>query len=393
MQVLLVDPDDSFATRAGRAFKSMNGRAILGRAHTLAEARARLAAAPHDVVIADLRLPDGSATELLNSDGDKAGYPIVVLVRRGEETLAADAVDGGAIDSFVKDGADIRDLPRLALRSVREWHHMVERERAEKTILRLRAQINQFQRLVASGLMARGVAHDIENLLTPIVGYAEVALEKIPPRGQARGEVEQVIRVARFGKDLVRAALSQSRNGGTERPTVDVTGVVHDVLELLRPVAPAGVEIRSGVVAAGAFVAADRAQIHRVVVNLCMNAFDAMRSSGGILQVDLEVSDRSALDGDSQVHIIVTDTGRGMDRNVVERIFDPFFTTKSKGEGLGLGLSMVREIVKAHNGEIAVESEPGKGSVIEVSIPLSKMAGGRTEGIDRTGPGRHSVVL
>jgi len=393
MQVLLVDPDNSFATRAGRAFKVMNGRAILGRAHTVAEARARLASAPHDLVIADLRLPDGSATELLNSNGDKAGYPVIVLVRRGEENLAAGAVDSGAIDSFVKDGTDIRDLPRVALRSVRDWNHIVERERAEKTILRLRAQINQFQRLVASGLMARGVAHDIENLLTPILGFAEVALEKIPPRGQARGEVEQVIKVAQFGKDLVRDALNQSRNGGTERPTVDVTGIIHDVLELIRPVAPAGVEIRSGVVATGAFVAADRAQIHRVIVNLCMNAFDAMRSSGGILQVDLEVSDRPGLDGAPRVRIIVTDTGRGMDRAEVERIFDPFFTTKTKGEGLGLGLSMVREIVKAHNGEIAAESEPGKGSVIQVQFPLSELTGGPAEETDSADPGRHSVVL
>jgi signal transduction histidine kinase len=393
MQVLLVDPDESFATRAGRAFKSMNGRAVLGRAHTLAEARARLAAAPHDVVIADLRLPDGTATELLNCDGDKAGYPIIVLVRRGEETLAAGAVDSGAIDSFVKDGTDIRDLPRVALRSVRVWNHIVERGRAEKTILRLRAQVSQFQRLVASGLMARGVAHDIENLLTPILDFAQDALEKIPPRGQARGEVEQLIRVARFGKDLVREALIQSRNGDKERPTVDVTQIVHDVLELLRPVAPAGVEIRSGAVATGAFVAADRVQIHRVVVNLCMNAFDAMRSSGGVLQVDLEVLDQPGLDGDSRVRIIVTDTGRGMDQTVVERIFDPFFTTKSKGEGLGLGLSMVREIVKAHNGEIAAESEPGKGSVIEVQFPLSKCAGGLAEETDSSDSGRHSVVL
>jgi DNA-binding response OmpR family regulator len=135
IQILLVDPDESFATQVARAFKKMNGRAILGRAHTLAEARARLAAVPNDVVIADLHLPDGSATDLLNSYGGKANYPLVVLVRRGEESLGAGAVESGAIDSFVKDAADLKGLPRVALRSAREWNHMVERERAEKTTL------------------------------------------------------------------------------------------------------------------------------------------------------------------------------------------------------------------------------------------------------------------
>ncbi|MGD8412774.1 MAG: ATP-binding protein [Candidatus Latescibacterota bacterium] len=393
IQVLLVDPDDNFANRADRAFKSTNGRAVLGRAHTLAEARARLAAVPADVVVADRRLPDGTAADLLESYDDKPGYPVVVLVRNGEEDLGAAAVEGGAIDSFVKDAGDIRELPRVALRSVREWNHIMERERAEKTILRLRAQVNQFQRLVASGLMERGVAHDIQNLLTPILGFAEVALDKIPPRGQARGEVEQVVRVARIGKELVREALSHGRNGGSDRSTVEVTGIVQDVLELLRPVAPAGVEIRSGRQTPLAVVAADRAQIHRVIVNLCTNAFDAMRSSGGVLQVDVEVVSRSKFDGGPAVKISVTDTGCGMDGEILGRMFDPFFTTKSKGVGLGLGLSMAREIVKAHDGQVTAESETGKGTVVQVTFPLCEMDDGRSNGPDAGAADRPSVVL
>jgi signal transduction histidine kinase len=393
IQVLLVDPDDSFAGRVERAFKSLNGRAAVGRAHTLTEARARLAAAPPDVVVADNRLPDGMAADLLDPSDDKARYPVVVLVRSGDEELGAAAVENGAIESFAKDTGDIRELPRVALRSVREWNHIVERERAEKTILRLRAQVNQFQRLVASGLMERGVAHDIQNLLTPILEFAEEALEKIPPRGQARGEVEQVVRVARIGKEMVRDALSHAKNGGSDRSTVEVAGVVQDVLELLRPVAPAGVEIRAGSLDPLAFVGADRAQIHRVIVHLCTNAFDAMRSSGGVLQVDAEVVDRSKGAGGAEVKITVTDTGCGMDGAILGHMFEPFFTTKSKGDGLGLGLSMAREIVKAHDGEITAESEPGKGTVIHVSFPLCEIDDIRTDGPDEAGADRHSVVL
>jgi signal transduction histidine kinase len=395
IQVLLVDPDDAFAVRVTRAFKSLNGRTVLARAHTLAEARALSAATHYDVAIADFTLPDGAATDLLCCEGDRTGYPVIVLVPQGEERSGAKAIAAGAIDWFAKNGGNIADLPRVALRSVREWNHIAERERAEKTISQLRAQVSQFQQLVSSGLMARGVAHDMENLLTPILGYAEDALEKIPPRGNARGEVEQVIRVARLAKEIVRDALSKGKNGNQARTPVDVSGIVEDVLDLLRPVAPAGVEIRSGVLASAALVAADAAQIHRVVMNLCMNAFDAMRSSGGVLQVDVEtgVAAHPRLEGNSFVRVTVTDTGHGIHRDSVDRVFDPFFTTKPKGEGLGLGLSLVREIVKAQNGDVSVESQPGKGSVFQLHLPHRSSAGASGDGADHSHPGRASVVL
>jgi signal transduction histidine kinase len=254
IRVLLVETDESFANKAGRAFKHMNGRVVLSRAQTLAEARARIAAAPHDVVVAEMRLPDGTATELLTSNGERSLLPVVVLVRQGDEQEGAVAVEAGAVDCYVKNGSEARDLPRVVLRSIREWNHIVERERAEKTILQLRAQVLQFQRLVTSGLMARGVAHDVENLLTPILGYAEITLEKIPPRGNARGEIEHVIKVARLAKELVRDALDKKSDKREGRGIVDVRRVIADVLDLLRPVAPAGVEIRTGTTAEGAMI-------------------------------------------------------------------------------------------------------------------------------------------
>ena len=395
IQALLVDPDDTFAARVGRAFKSVNGRAALARAHTLAEARALSATTSYDVVIADLHLPDGTATKLIDSDSGASGRPVVVVVRKDQEHLCASTIEAGAIDCFIKNGADIRELPHVALRAVRDWTHMAERERAEKTIVQLRAQVQQFKHLVASGLMERSVAHDMENLLTPILGYADAALEKIPPRAPARAELEHVVRVARLAKELVRDALHQGRRGDGARTPVDVSGIVEDVLDLLRPVAPAGVEIRAGVLAAGALVAADAGQIHRVIMNLCMNAFDAMRASGGVLQVDVDmgISEHPRFKGDACVRITVTDTGHGMNPQSLDRIFEPFYTTKPKGEGLGLGLPLAREIVRAQNGEITVESERRKGSVFQVYLPRHGAAGARKHGKDGATPGRASVVL
>ena len=395
IQVLLVDPDDAFANRVGRAFRSVNGRAELARAHTLAEARALSATSRYDVAIADWSLPDGAATELLGSNGDGGGYPVVVLVHAGEEEHGAAAIEAGAIDCFVKDGGDIGELPRAALRSVREWTHIVERERAEKTIVQLRAQVGQFDSMVASGLMTRGVAHDMEKLLSPILDYAQSALERIPPRANARSELEHVIRIARLAKELLRDALNHGKNGNRERNPVDASGIVEDVLDLLRPIAPAGVDVRAGVLTTGTPVGADAAQVHRVVMNLCMNAFDAMRASGGVLQidVDLDFADSESPEREPFVRITVTDTGRGMNDETVEQIFEPFYTTKPKGEGLGLGLSLVREIIRAQNGDISVESEPGKGSVFQLRFPRYRGVGSAGEGTDRPGAGRASVVL
>jgi signal transduction histidine kinase len=387
-RVLLVDPDDSFAARATRAFENLKGRAILTRTHTLAQARAHIASAPQDVVVADLHLPDGTATELVGSDSGEPNCAVVVLIRQGDEVDAAEALEAGAIDCFSKNGSDVGQLPRIALRSVREWKRIADHERAEKTIVHLRDQVHQFQRLVAGGLTARGVAQDIERLLTPILDCAQTALDKIPLRGEARGEVQRVVRAARLARALVRDVLGE---GSRARTTVDVSRIVADVLDVLRPVAPAGVEIRAGHLARGAMVAGDAGQIHRIVMNLCLNAFDAMRTGGGVLQADVDVSGPTAGTSEPRVWIAVTDTGRGMNRKALDRIFDPFYTTKREGEGLGL--SLVTELVKAQNGGITVESELGKGSVFHVHFPRCAAHDLTGAGIDLPDQGRASIIL
>jgi signal transduction histidine kinase len=374
--VLLVDPDDSFAARVGRAFAKTSGCATFSRAHTLAEARAVIAANSQDVVLTVLSPPDGTATDLLTTNGSKSDFPVVVLAESGEETTAAAAVEMGAIDCYVKPGTDVSDLPAFALRCAREWMHVVDRERAEKTIVQLRAQVHQFRRLVASGLMARAVARDMENLLDPILGYAEMALTKIPPRGHARGEIEHVVRVARMAKELVCDALTGSVGGEAAGKMVDAAHVIEDVLGTLRPLAPPGVEVRAGKSAAGALVSMEASRLHRVITNLCLNAFDAMQSSGGVLQVDLEIADADspAPPQGSYARLMVTDTGHGMDKDVARKVFDPFFTTASRDERAGLGLFVVREIVESNGGSVIVDSEPGKGTVFQLLLPCVEEA-------------------
>lgn len=371
IHVLLADTDESFMNRASSAFKNTHSHATLSRARSLAEARALMTASPCDIAIAKLSLPDGSATELLTSGGEKSSFPVVLLIERDEEQDAVAATEYGAIDYFVKDGSDVSDLPRIAMRCIREWHHIVERERAEKIILQLRDQVRQYRRLVTSGLMERGTAHDIEIAFTPILRCAETALEKIPPRGQARGEIEHVIRITRLAKDLVHNAVNPAHNNGCKREPVDVRLTTGEVLDLLRPVAPAGIEIRVKTTADEAIVVADPAQLKRMIMILCFNAFEAMRSSGGVLHVDLDTgkSGRRERLEHRYVRLTVTDTGRGMNQDSTDRVFDPSSTVKPTDGGEDLGMPLVREIARVHGGDITVESELGKGTVFQVLLP------------------------
>ncbi len=373
IRILLVDPDDSFSARTARAFQKSNNLAVLTRAHTLVEARARIAAGPLDVVITGLQLPDGTANDLLAPQANGEGLPVVVLIRHAEEEKGAPFLEAGAAACYVRDGRSLNDLPRVAAKAVREWHQKMEKARAESTITKLRSQVRQFQSLATSGLMARGLAHDVENLLTPILGYAELALEKIPQRGTARKEIEQVVRVTNMAKDLVRDAVQGNGNGRSRRQVLDIGKAVGDVLNLLLPAVPDGVEVRFAKSPEQMFVVADTARIYMVFLNLYTNAFDAMRASGGVLHVDVESFEKTTLEKtpDNCVRITVTDTGCGMNSAVSDHVFDPFFTTKGNGNGSGPGLSETREIIEEHGGSITVESEPGKGSVFQLMIPLA----------------------
>jgi signal transduction histidine kinase len=343
----------------------------LFRARTLAEARALMAGCPCDIALANLRLPDGSATELLTCGGEKSNFPLVLLVEQGGEQEAVAATEPGAIDYYVKNGADVSDLPRIAIRCVREWHHIVERERAETIVMQLRDQVHQYRRLVTSGLMERGAAHDIEIAFAPILRCAETALEKIPPHGQARGEIEHVIRITKLARDLVQNAVNHGHTDRGKWSQVDVRQVTNEVLDLLRPVAPAGIEIRLKSTADRTTVVADPAQLKRMVMTLCFNAFEAMRSSGGVLHVDLDTGKsgkRESLEY-PYVRLTVTDTGQGMNQDMADRVFDPSFTVEQAAGGIDLGMPLVREIARAHGGDITVESELGKGTVFQVLLP------------------------
>jgi PAS domain S-box-containing protein len=241
----------------------------------------------------------------------------------------------------------------------------------------LEQQLIQTQKLEALGTLSGGIAHDFNNILAGIIGFTEMVMEDAAPDGPEYRRLEMALKGANRGRDLVKQILSFSRQTGQDRAPLNLSSIVKEGLQLLRPALPSTIEIVSKNSTADDRILADPVQMHQILMNLCTNAAHAMREKGGML--DIDISKVSVADGSfaptpemspgEYVVLQVRDTGTGMTPEVLERIFDPFFTTKQQGEGTGLGLSVVHGIAKSHGGHVSVESEPGKGSLFRVYLP------------------------
>jgi len=254
---------------------------------------------------------------------------------------------------------------------------ITERKRAEEEYEKLQARLVQSQKMEAIGTLAGGIAHDFNNILSAIFGYTELALMKIDTETEIKADLKEVLLGAERAKDLVKQILAFSRQTLKEQMPVQVGLIAKEALKLLRSSLPSTIDIRQNI-QSKSIVLSDPSQLHQIVMNLCTNAGHAMQAKGGILEVTLT---DAALDSDFCLShpeiqpgvyqkLTVSDTGCGMTADVMNRIFDPFFTTKPKGEGTGLGLSVVHGIVKDCGGTIAVYSEPDKGTAFHLYFPV-----------------------
>jgi len=256
--------------------------------------------------------------------------------------------------------------------------NVLERKRSEEEKKRLEKQIRQSQKMEAIGTLAGGIAHDFNNILGIILGYTELSLDDLPENSITQENMQQIFKACNRAKDLVRQILSFCHQNEQERKPLNLSIIIKEAIKLLRPSLPATIEIKQNIKGENFIIMADATQMHQILMNLCTNAFHAMREKGGILEINLENIEFDSMSSKlyeglkpgNYVTLSVSDTGHGMDRALIEKIFDPYFTTKKTGEGTGMGLSVVHGIVKSHGGEITVYSEPGKGTVFHVYLPM-----------------------
>ncbi len=241
----------------------------------------------------------------------------------------------------------------------------------------LEKQLRQSQKMEVIGTLASGIAHDFNNILSIIMGYLELSIDSRSDKETIKQNLKQALKASYRARDLVQQILSFSRKGEKEKAPVQVTPIVKEVIKLMRSSLPATIDIRQDISESKYIVLADPTQLHQVLLNLCTNAAQAMSETGGILEIvlsdfnrDLEAIYKEPLPPSPYLRLTVSDTGHGMPPEVKERIFDLFFTTRQEGEGTGIGLAVVKGIVKNLDGEISVESAPGKGASFHVFLPL-----------------------
>ncbi|MFC1974964.1 response regulator [Chloroflexota bacterium] len=506
IHILLVEDEPAHVELIQRAFETRGNQACLEVVATLTEARKHLAAAsaPPNLIIADWRLPDGHSLELLTTETERPRMPIVIMTSYGNERVAVEAIQAGALDYVVKSSEALLDMPHIVERALREWRALVERgqmeealrmseerfrllldkasniavqgyrpdgtvcywnkaseqiygytaaealgqnlvdiiippdmrdearagikhmfetgeghppeelwlmrkdgsltpvysnhtvidipgrgkelfcidvdlterKRAEEAQAQLEEQLRQTQKMETVGRLAGGVAHDFNNILTAILGFAELLLFRVKVDDKTRRYVDQIKSAAERAASLTNQLLAFSRKQMLQPKIFNLNTLVVNIEKMLHRLISEDIELVILLDPHLGQVEADPAQIDQVLMNLAVNARDAM-PHGGKLTIETKnvyldeayAHQYMEVKPGPYVMLVVTDTGMGMDKETQTHLFEPFFTTKEVDKGTGLGLATIYGIVKQSDGHIWVYSEVGQGTTFKIYLP------------------------
>ncbi len=270
------------------------------------------------------------------------------------------------------------------------------RKNAEGEKRRIESQLAQTQRIEALDRFAGGIAHDLNNLLYPIIINVEELLSDEPLDSSRHDILDLTLKAAYRQRDLVKKILSFGRRSDQMLHSIKIKPLLEDSIDFLRSTLPSTIEIRYQANEVSDLIMGDSTQIQQVIMNIFQNAADAMELKNGMIDVGIAntyletIQAHHTLQAGDYVVITVRDTGQGMKPDVMNRVFEPFFTTKDVGKGTGMGLAVAHGIVKSHGGAITVESKYGKGSLFTVYLPVTRMVGvPQTSTVDNTIPVQH----
>ncbi|UCC13581.1 MAG: response regulator [Gammaproteobacteria bacterium] len=268
-------------------------------------------------------------------------------------------------------------------RRVRKRNEAFQQELVARS--RLEAELLQSQKMEAVGRLASGIAHDFSNLITAIRGFATLARERLSPEHPARRSLARVEEAADQAQGVTRGLLTFSRKSASEKKPVDLVAQVQEDARWFRRVLPGTVRLNLDPGSQPeVWVLGDRGQIQQVLLNLVVNARDAM-PDGGEVTIKIDTDPKTEHESEPRVTLSVTDTGAGMDPSVLQRAVEPFFTTKGSEAGTGLGLSVVHGIINDHGGSLRIDSLPGEGTEVKLSLPVVPAPVARDEGSSEEG--------
>ena len=377
IRLLVVDDDPQALPLVEMALMDAHFERIIEVAPTVASGLERIKADEHDIYLIDHRLPDGTGISLIH-EAKKAGItkPFILMTGYGSGALDEAAFHEGAAD-YVEKHLLAAHLERAIRYAVRDWH-------ASRALHDREDQLRHAQKMEAIGRLAGGVAHDFNNLLTAIVGFTDLIVERLEPRDPTADDVREIRKAADRATALTRQLLAFSRKQFLTPTVLDVNETVSGLIHMLPRVIGEHIQTTTRLAPHLPRVWADSSQMDQVLVNLVLNARDAMPAGGHLtietsfLDMDEEQlsAERLTLQPGRYVLLVVTDTGMGMDDATRARAFEPFFTTKPKGKGTGLGLATVYGIVDQSGGGIALDTAPGRGTAVRIFLPVTSATKG-----------------
>ena len=312
-----------------------------------------------EVILLDLGLPDSQGLETLNKIHAQAPQvPIVVLTGLNDEMLGLETVNKGAQDYLVKGQVDTN----LLVRAIR---YAIERNKAEERERQLQLQLNLSHRLASVGLMVEGIAHEINNPLAIVGGFAEMLMQDDIPEN-AREAVKTISDSARQVADIVKNLLTFARQQKLERTNINANNIIQAALAMRAyPMEISNVKVNTQLDPTLPWTMADATLLQQAFLNLIINAETAMKLAHGKGTLLIKTETR-----DNTIQVSFSDDGPGIAEANLVHLFDPFFSTRGVGQGTGLGLSVCYGIIVEHNGQIYVKSQPGKGSVFIIELPM-----------------------